>query len=248
MEVLYQILLATLGISLLSLIGIILTERIRKEHMHVLVSFAAGTLLGASFLHLMPEGFEEAHEFFFYFVVGGFLLFFLFEKMIYWYHCHDIECKDHPKKHPVTYLSLIGDGIHNFTDGIIIAAAFMTDYILGITATIAIAAHEIPQEIGDFAILVNGGFTRGKALLANLGSALMAVLGAVLTFYLLKEVPEYIPYLIGIASGGFVYIAASDLVPEIHKITDMKESLLHFVFMLLGVALIAWINLQLHVH
>jgi len=241
MEVLYQILAATIGVSLLSLIGLLITRGVKREQMHILVSFAAGTLLGAAFLHLIPEGAAQPN--FFYYVVGGFLAFFLLEKVIFWYHCHDVDCKH--KNHPVTYLTLIGDGLHNFTDGIIIAAAFMSNYALGITATIAIIFHEIPQEIGDYAILINGGFTRMKALAANLASALLSVVGALLTFYYLKDAPQLIPYLIGLASGGFVYIAAADLVPEIHKIIDVKESLIHFTFMVLGVVLMAWMNVYL---
>ncbi|MFQ5620612.1 MAG: ZIP family metal transporter [Candidatus Nanoarchaeia archaeon] len=235
MELVYQILLATIGVSLISLIGVFITSSLKKEPMHLMVSFAAGALLGAAFLDLIPEGLEHVKDdsLFFYYLLGGFLLFFVLEKFIYWYHCHEGKCH----KHPFSYLSLIGDIMHNFLDGIIIAVAFMTNATLGLTTTLAIISHEIPQEIGDYFILRAGGFSRKNALLANFFTALTAVLGGMLAYSFFGD-PEWAGTLVAFAAGGFVYIAAADLVPEIHKVHGKRESALHFVFLVLGIAVI----------
>lgn len=198
-----------------------------------MVSFAAGALLGAAFLDLIPEGVEESNpDVFFYYVLGGFFLFFILERFIFWYHCHEGVCK----VHPFSYLSLLGDALHNFLDGIIIAAAFMTSGVIGWTTTFAIILHEIPQEIGDYFVLIHGGFSKSKALFYNFLSAITSIFGALLTYFFLGGEPTFAPILVGVAAGGFIYIAASDLVPELKKLPSHRESIFHFLLIILGVA------------
>ncbi len=237
---LFEIILATLVVSLLSLVGIFLTRKMAKTTTHRMVSFAAGALLGAAFLDLIPEGVEASSpDIFFYYVLSGFFLSFILERFIFWYHCHEGVCK----VHPFNYLSLIGDALHNFLDGIIIAAAFMADTTLGITSTIAIMFHEIPQELGEYFLLLHGGFSKGKALFYNFLSALTAVLGALLTYFFLGGEPAFTTTLVGIAAGGFIYIATTDLVPELKKLPTQKESVIHFLLILVGVASIALVRI-----
>ncbi len=236
MEPLLQIILATLLVSGLSLVGIFLSRNLKKHMVHRMVSFAAGALLGAAFLDLIPEGVEASSpDVFFYYVLSGFFLSFILERFIFWYHCHEGVCK----VHPFNYLSLIGDALHNFLDGIIIAVAFMTDTTLGITATVAIIFHEIPQELGEYFILLHGGFSRAKALAYNFLSAVTAIVGALFTYFFLGSEPAFVPILVGLAAGQFIYIAATDLVPELKKIPTHKESLIHFLLIVFGVVAIA---------
>ena len=243
--VLQDILLATIAISLISLLGIIFTERVAKRYMCLMVSFAAGALLGAAFLDLIPEAIEDGagHEFFM-FILGGFLLFFILEKFIYWWHCHEGECDIHP----FSYLALLGDAFHNFLDGVIIAATFMANPALGWTTTFAVGMHEIPQELGDYAILRHGGFSKLKALGFNFLSAVFAVVGALITYFGLQGSGEFQHIVIALAAGGFIYIAAADLVPEIHKVHDSRESLIHFAFLVLGMLAVYGTGLLVNVH
>nr|MCK4930304.1 ZIP family metal transporter [Nanoarchaeota archaeon] len=156
---------------------------------------------------------------------------FVLEKFLFWRHCH----KEHCEVHTFTYLNLIGDGLHNFIDGAIIAASFLVDFSLGISTTLAVIFHEIPQEIGDFCILIYGGWERKKALIFNFISALMAVIGALAVYFFSNQISDLIPILLSFAAGGFIYIAASDLIPELHKEPNLKKSLVSFSFFLLGI-------------
>lgn len=228
-------------ISLFSLIGI-LTLSWKAKFLNkitlILVAFAAGALLGAVFFDLIHEIGPAQYSF----ILIGIILFFIIERFIHWHHCHDRECEFKTTK-AVGYLNLVGDSVHNFVDGIIIAAAYLTDIGLGIVTTIAIAAHEIPQEIGDFGILIHSGFTRKRALLFNFLTALTGLVGALLTYWVASTI-TFISYLIALAIGGFIYIAVADLLPELHKETSTKKLLLQFTFFILGIVVIwAVVNL-----
>jgi len=226
--VLGQIVVASVIVSLISLVGV-LTLAMRDKMLHSLlfafVSFAAGTLLAAAFFHLIPESIEMAGvEHTMQIAVAGIVMFFVIEKFLYWHHHHKHHHPGDRDEQPFTYLNLIGDGIHNFVDGTVIAVSFLADTGLGIVSTLAIIAHEIPQEIGDFSLLIYGGFTKRKALLFNFLSALTALVGAVVTFYLYPYIPGLIAFLLPLAAGHFIYIACVDLVPELHKERKVRRS------------------------
>lgn len=230
------IIFATLIVSAISLVGV-LTLFIKKDLLDKLllsmVALAAGVLLGGGFLHLLPEAVEPLGEAAFIYTIGGLVLFFCLERVLQWRHCHDGVCD----VHVFTYMSLFGDAAHNFIDGLIIAASFLTSVNIGITTTLAVIFHEIPQEIGDFAILVYGGFSRKKALFYNFISALTAVAGAVTGYFLSTAVSGFQVALLPFAAGGFIYIAMSDLIPELHKEADRKKSFVALILFLLGIGL-----------
>ena len=237
MSELLPILFATFLVSLLSFIGVLflsLNDKLLNKLLLILVAFASGALLGAAFLDLLPESLALGSEEAFVFVLLGMMLFFVIEKFLRWRHCHDGKCDIHA----FTYLNLIGDGIHNWIDGMVIAATFLTSIELGVVTTLAVVAHEIPQEIGDFGILVYGGFKKTKALFYNFISALTAILGAIFTYYLTQYTEHLVALLLPLAAGGFVYIAATDLLPELHKREKMKDSVVQFIFLSLGILLI----------
>lgn len=237
MHLLILILISVFIVSLFSLVGIFfisLKKKLLEKTVLILVAFASGALLGGAFLHLLPEAYEEcACNTVFVMVLLGIILFFLTEKILHWRHCHDGKCD----VHTFTYLNLIGDGVHNFIDGLIIAAAFIGGIPLGITTTLAIIFHEIPQEIGDFGVLIYGGFAKKKALFFNFLSALTAILGAIFGYFLSAQIKDITPFLLAFAAGGFIYIASSDLIPELHKTEDIKKSMVQFVFLFMGIAL-----------
>lgn len=235
---------ASIGVvSLVSLLGIV-SLRVKKEFLEkitfILVSFAVGALLGDVFIHLLPETFEElgVGSGASLLVLAGILLFFLLEKVIRWHHCRNFDCHDRPK--PVAYMNLLGDGAHNLLDGMIIASSYSLGFEVGLATTIAVLLHEIPQEMGDFGVLIHGGFSISKALLFNLLSALAAFLGAILVFIIGLQSQDFHLYLLPIAAGGFVYIALSDLIPELHK---QKSTLLQFIFIMLGIAVMIFLTI-----
>jgi len=240
------ILLSTLLVSLLSLVGILfitMKEQMFKKILLLLVSFASGTLLGAAFLHLIPESlFPESlsayNETAVIAILVGILAFFLLEKFL-WKHCHERECPIHT----FAYLNLLGDGVHNFIDGVIVSTSFLApptpNIPLGVSATLAVIAHEIPQEIGDFGILVFGGFSKVKALLYNFLTAIIAIFAAAFMYFLSPYFPS-LSYLLAFAAGGFIYIATTDLIPELHKETEPSKSIAQFLLLLLGMALM-WV-------
>lgn len=230
------IIIAIAVISLISFIGV-LTLLIRKidNIMHILVSFAAGSLLAAAFLDLIPESIGKISVInSFYLVLAGFFLFFLIEKFFHWRHCHDEYCKEHP----FTYLSLLGDGVHNFFDGMIISASFLSSYSLGLVTTLAVIVHEIPQELGDFAVLIHGGFTKKKAVLWNFLISLTAFIGAFVVYFFRVNI-NMLTALLPFAAGGFIYIAASDLIPEMHKEKHLVRSLWQIFAFIFGIVLIS---------
>lgn len=235
MDTLFLIILSAFLVSLISFIGIFtlsLNEKILKKTLFYFVALSVGGLMGGAFLHLLPEAIEKLGDArAFLYVLIGFFLFFIIEKIIHWRHCHDGHCPIHT----FAYMNLIGDGIHNFIDGLIIATGFVVNPGLGIASTAAIFLHEIPQEIGDFGVLVYGGVDKKKALLLNFLTAVTAVLGGIIGFYLLSFAENISGFLLAFAAGGFLYIAASDLIPEIRKEADIKKSFLNFGIIFLGI-------------
>ncbi len=235
--VLFWILLVTLIDGLAAFAGaftLALKHKTLDTVLFVLVAFSAGTMIGGSLLHLLPEGFEALGDVdtAMLLFITGFSTFFVIERFLHWHHCHGTgECK----VHTYSYMILIGDAIHNFIDGLVIAAAFLTDMSLGFVTSFMILGHEIPQEIGDFAVLLHGGMKKGKALLYNFISQLTAVLGGLVGFFLFTDMLRAV--MLPFAAGGFMYIAASDLIPELHKEPDIKKALFAFVFFLFGVLL-----------
>jgi len=224
MPVLLYIIISSLSISLIVFVAVfflLVKKRIINKILLFLISLSAGTLMGGAFIHLLPEAADKLSvDDLSLFVLGAFILFFLVEKLLHWRHCHKENCDIHS----FGYMNLIGDSVHNFIDGLIIAATFLTDINLGITATIAIAAHEIPQEIGDFGVLLYSGFSKTKALIANFGVALFSIVGGIVGYLLSFNVENLTTYLLPIAAGGFIYIATSDLIPEIRKEKEIKKS------------------------
>ena len=235
------IILATIIVSFLSFIGIItlsLKEKMLSKILLILVGLSAGTLMGGAFLHLLPEATEgSAGLDVFIYVLFGFIIFFIIEKVLHWRHCHKGECE----VHTFTYMNLIGDSIHNFIDGLIMAASFIVSIPLGITTTIAISSHEIPQEISDFGVLIYGGFSKKKALLLNFLVALTAVLGGLTGYFITNFIENVTIFIIPFAAGGFIYIAATDLIPEIKKELNMKKYMATLFVFILGI-LIMWIT------
>lgn len=235
-------LLSVLAVSLISLIGIFTLsmkyEKMKKRLIY-LVSFAAGALLAGAFLHLLPELVEE-HGFSLSvsgMILGGIVLFFALEKVIHWHHHHMAVGEEHVE--PFSIMILIGDGLHNFIDGMIIAASYLINIPVGIATTIAVVLHEIPQEIGDFATLLHGGFSRAKALTFNFLSALTAFLGLVFALIMQSYVENIEFFIVPVAIGGFIYIAGSDLIPELNKHPKLKSSLLQLLFFVIGIAIMA---------
>jgi zinc and cadmium transporter len=241
-------LLSVLIVSLISLVGLftlsIKIEKLRKIILF-LISFSAGALIGDAFIHLIPEAAEQSG-----FGLGisialvcGILLFFILEKFIHWRHCHEPTCKEHP--HPFAYINLVGDAFHNFIDGAVIGGSYLVSIPIGMATTIAVLLHEIPQEIGDFSVLIHGGFKVKKAIAMNFLTALTAVLGCIVSLLIGPLIENYTKFLILFTAGGFIYIAVADLIPELHKETGLKKALTQLLGILLGIAvMIAFILLE----
>ncbi|MGZ4953682.1 MAG: ZIP family metal transporter [Methylobacter sp.] len=224
------------------------------------ISFAIGALLAVAFWGLIPEAFSaikpEQFQSLSGTILAGVLGFFVLEKLLIWRHCHSGSCEahgdeddhDHGHEHEHSHshgvaksagaLIILGDGIHNFVDGVLIAAAFLTDVQLGIVTSLAVAAHEIPQEVGDFAILLHSGYSKSKALFYNMLASLTTVLGGVLAYFGLEDLHDSLPYFLALAASSFIYIAVADLIPSLHKKTDMKTSLQQIALIAMGVLLI----------
>lgn len=239
-----EIYLYTLGsvfiVSAISLVGVValgFNERFLRSILTYMVSLSAGALLGDVFLHLLPEmsevgfGVKEGA----YFMVG-ILVFFILERFILWHHSHGTHKEE---IHSSVYLTMIGDSLHNFIDGLIIAASFLVDPALGIAATIAVIFHEIPQEIGQFAILIHGGWSKTKATLYNFLSALTAVLGALVVLLFARDLQEAPSFLLAFAGASFIYVAMSDLIPELHKEESTYKALVQFVWFIVGIGIMA---------
>ncbi len=225
-------------VSLTSLIGIFslsFKKAFLKNFLLYLVSFAAGALLGDAFIHLLPESLENSSLNWSNYTLAGILIFFVLEKFLRWHHCHNTNCPNN--KTPVAKMNLFGDALHNLIDGILIAASYSVNLELGLTTTIAILFHEIPQEIGDFAVLIHGGFSIKKALFFNFLSALTAIAGAII-FLTIGSIAKNISHqIISITAGGFIYIACSDLIPEIHQEVRIRNSFIQFISLLIGIGI-----------
>lgn len=210
------------------------------------ISFATGALLAVAFWGLIPHAFEDVDsdriQSLSAVIMAGILGFFILEKLLVWRHCHHNRCEAHGEDaqghHPAGMLILIGDGIHNFVDGILIAAAFLTDVKLGIVTSLAVAAHEIPQEVGDFAILLQSGYSKGKALYYNILSSLATVVGGILAYFSLEDLHDSLPYFLAMAASSFIYIAVADLIPTLHEKTELKVSVQQVALIAAGVLLI----------
>ena len=241
LEVWLYALVSVLVVSLISFIGIftfsLKAEKLQKVLIYF-VAFSAGALFAGAFLHLIPEvvektGFNLRIPIF---ILLGIIIFFIIEKIVCWNHCHIPITKTHV--HSFAIMNLVGDTFHNFLDGLIIAASYLVSVPLGITTTFAVIIHEIPQEISDFGILIYGGFSKRKALLINFATALTAVLGAVIGL-LLSGFIEGVEFILApIAAGGFIYIAGSDLIPELHKEFQLKKSIWQLIVFILGILVI----------
>jgi zinc and cadmium transporter len=215
-----------------------LQKELLKKILLFLVSFATGALFGNVFFELLPEvaknGWKLSASFY---ILAGIIVFFIFEKFIRWRHCHEPTSAEHP--HHLGPINLFGDSVHNFTDGMVIAGSYLASIPLGIATTLAVTFHEIPQEIGDFGILIYSGYSRKKALIMNFLTALTAILGAAAALLISSRVENISGILVPFAIGGFIYIAGSDLLPELHKEVEVRKSLLQLLGLLLGIGLMA---------
>jgi len=240
------IIIATFLITLcvwVAVLFIFLKREVLSKITMFLVALSAGALMGGAFLHLMPEAAEKMEpEMLFGIFLSAFVVFFLIEKLLHWQHCHKTDCPIHTFGH----MNLIGDGVHNFIDGLVIASTFMVNFGLGVATTLAVALHEIPQEVGDYGVLIHAGFKSSRALVLNYAVALTVVLGGVVGYFSFFLLENIIPYLLPFAAGGFVYIAASDLMPEIRKEANLNKSMGTFVVFLLGILLMYSVKLINH--
>ena len=262
MEIFLYILISTFLVSLIAFVGVIilfLKEEFLNRTLLILVAFSAGAFIGSAFLHLLPEAIEEMGVeegsllSLFLFLILGFCSFYILEEFIGWHHHH---AKEHPEIGRISeqkgkvrspkslgYLILISDGLHNFIDGLIIAGSYIISLPLGIATTLAVAFHEIPQEIGDFGVLIHSGFKKTTALLLNFLSGVLAVLGGIIGFLLSDAIQGSIVFLLAFAAGVFIYIASSDLIPEIKHEDKPKSSFLYFFIFLLGIFLMLLLKL-----
>ncbi len=232
--------LSVIVISLVSLVGVFtlsLQEERLKKYLFVLVSLALGALLGDAFIHLIPEALEEIGNatLVSITVIAGIFLFFGLENTLHWHHYHKPEEARAAEHHPVGRMILISDGLHNFIDGLIIGASYLVSIEVGIATTIAVVLHEIPQEIGDFGVLLYSGYSATQALWFNFLSALTAVLGVILALFLSQTSESLIFWIIPFAAGGFIYIALADLIPELQKTGSLTRSFIHLFVACLGV-------------
>ena len=236
---------------------LLLPDRLRSRLLPHTVSFAIGALLGAALLGLLPHALEGAGDNDLHTITGAVLLglfgFFLLEKLVLWRHCHHEHCEihtpeedDHHHHRAAGTLILIGDGLHNFIDGVLIGAAFLTDIHLGIVTSLAVAAHEIPQEVGDFAVLLHSGFTTGRAFLFNLIASLATVVGGVLAYYGFKDLEPVLPYVLAVAASSFIYVAVADLIPGLHKRVEFSATLKQVLLIGAGVVLIYFTHSTMH--
>jgi zinc and cadmium transporter len=256
MTILAYILAACFAGTVLSLvIAAVVAFRVQARWIPTLVSFAVGALLGAAFLDLLPHLFEETKHpgRIAAFILLGILVFFVLEKLMLWrhHHHHDGEATAHPgvdhHDHGRSgWMIVIGDSFHNFTDGVIIATAFLADVKLGVVTSLAIIAHEIPSEIGDFLVLLHSGFSRGKALFWNFMSGMAAVAGALLAYCALSAVQDWLPEILAFATASMIYVAVADLMPGLHKRTAIRETLVQVIFIALGVGCIWLIHGAMH--
>lgn len=233
---------------------LLLSAKNREQVLPHGISFAIGALLAVSFWGLIPRAFADVEPAHFQslsaMIMIGLLSFFVLEKLLIWRHCHSGSCEAHVDEghnhQSAGTLIILGDGIHNFVDGILIAAAFLTDVNLGIVTSLAVAAHEIPQEVGDFAILLQSGYSKAKALFYNVLASLTTVIGGVIAYFWLENLQQYLPYFLALAASSFIYIAVADLIPSLHKKTEIKASLQQIGLITAGVLLICFMHQFAH--
>ncbi len=232
---LLNIILATTLVSALSLVAVLLlsiNKKLLSKITEYLVALSAGTMIGTAFVHLIPEAIEMSNmEIIFVYVLASFIIFFLVEKLIHWHHCHRTD--DHG--HVIGKMNLIGDAIHNFIDGIVVAASFVANPALGSLTAFAVATHELPQEIGDFGVLIHSGMRKKKAIILNVLVSATMILGGIVGFYLTSSFESILPYLMAFAAGGFIYISASDLIPELKEEGNLLKSLTHLLVFVIGI-------------
>jgi zinc and cadmium transporter len=236
-------LLSVVFVSLLSLLGAMFITMGRKTLEQIItytLAMSSGVLLGSTFFELLPEGVELFAEGVFFWTLIGFVSFFCLEKIIQWHH-HVEGTHDHKEK-PLAYLTLLGDGIHNFADGAVIAASYLVSVPLGVTTTIAIVAHEIPHELSDFLILLHGGFSTKRALIFNFLSATTAIVGTILVLVVTAQFADLERYLVPFAAGNFLYIAASDLIPELLTKRHGRTSVIQVVMLIVGVSIVPLVS------
>ncbi len=235
----YYSLTSVIIVSLISLVGVFtfgLKLSFLKKITVLLVSFSAGALLGDALIHLLPEATKNNQGLALWlWVLGGIIVFFVLEKIIFWRHCHIPTSEKHP--HPLGIMNMIGDGLHNFIDGAMIAGSFLISLPLGLTTTIAIIAHEIPQEIGNFGVLMHAGYGRLRALALNFLSAIFAILGTIITLVFGSKLDGLVDLIIPFTAGSFIYIATADLLPELKKEPQLLSSLNQLIFILFGIGL-----------
>jgi len=219
---------------------------VKPARVPMLISFAVGALLGAVFLEILPHAFGQTDsiEGMAVTVLAGILLFFVLEKLVLWRHCHEEQCEVHDPNEPATdhgrsgMMIMIGDTVHNFVDGVLIAAAFLADVQVGIVTALAIIAHEVPQEVGDFLILLHSGYSRAKAFAFNLFSSLAMVIGGLLGYVALSELEQWIPTLLGLAAASMLYVSVADLIPGLHKRPELHHSIAQIALIALGIGMI----------
>lgn len=239
-------LLSALIVSLISLVGVFffaLHDDTLNKALLFMVSFSAGALFGDVFIHLLPGVFEKSGFglSLSLYLLSGILTFFILEKFVEWRHCHVPTSEDHP--HTFATMNLIGDGVHNLIDGMIIAGSFVAGPTVGVATTVAVILHEIPQEIGDFCVLVHGGYSKRDALLLNFLSGALAMFGVVISLVLSSKIESFSTFLILFASGGFIYVAGSDLIPELHKETSAVKSFFQLISLLAGIGVMVVLTL-----
>lgn len=259
MSVLTWILLFTLLGGVLSVLAaslvFLLPKKIINKALPFSVSFATGALLSVSFVGLIPHALEGVEKTSFHTlsitILGGLLFFFTLEKLVLWRHCHHEDCEGHVDVNAHNHKSagtliLVGDSVHNFVDGVLIAAAFLTDIHLGVVTALAVTTHEIPQEVGDFAILLQSGFSRKKAIVYNVISSFATLAGGLLAYFWLADLQSILPYILAFAAASFIYIAVADLIPTLHKRVSLAAAIEQIGLILVGVFLISWLHGFIH--
>ncbi len=267
MNTLSWILLTTIAGGVLSAAcAALIAFRSKPAHVPVLISYAVGALLGAAFIELLPHAFGRSNNIqaTAATILGGLMLFFILEKLVLWRHCHIEECEahdphnGHDRPAPANghhhdhgrsgMMILIGDTFHNFVDGVLIAAAFMADVKLGLVTAIAIIAHEVPQEVGDFLILLHSGYTKRHAFILNLISSAAMVLGGILAFYALQAMEQWIGTLLALAAASMIYVAVADLIPGLHRRPEIGATVQQVALIALGIATIWFVGELVHGH
>jgi zinc and cadmium transporter len=241
--------------ALAAALFLVMKESHRNHLLPHLVSFATGALLGAALLGLLPhaldaQGAGDMHVIPMT-VLLGLLGFFILEKMVLWRHCHQDHCVVHAPTPDIHHRStgtmiLVGDGLHNFLDGVLITGAFLTDIHLGVVTSLAVVAHEIPQEVGDFAVLLSSGFARGRAFFFNIAASLTTVIGGVLAYFALQNIEAALPYVLAVAASSFIYIAVADLIPTLHERVDVRATLQQILLIAAGITVIYLTHSSLH--